>query len=90
MLAILTIGVGLVGVYLAIRIEFDARLFERLTNADAAQWRAFDAAMTRLGLMPSVKAGRPLAERIRGALRMARWHVAMLVAQIAILLFVFS
>jgi hypothetical protein len=87
---LLTIEIGLVGVYLAVRIEFDARLFERLTNADAAQWRAFDTAMTRLGLMPSVKAGRPLAERISGALRMARWHVAVLVAQIAILLFVFS
>jgi hypothetical protein len=83
---LLCIVVGLLGVYVAIRIEFDARLLDRLVHADRTQWRAFDAAMMRLGLLSSDQVGRSLAERLRGMRRLARLQIALLALQAVLLL----
>jgi hypothetical protein len=86
LLLALVFVVGLLGVYIAIRIEFDARLLDHYAHANFAQWRAFDAAMMQLGLLASDKAGRGLAERLRGMRRLALLQIALLALQAALLL----
>lgn len=74
---------GLAEFWLAARVAIDADLFAALADGDLAR---FDEAMRRLGLMPQHKAGRPIDERIRGALRLLKLQVALLAVQIAALL----
>lgn len=45
-----------------------------------------DAALTRLGLLPAAKAGRPAAARIAGAARLLRWQIAALLVQLGLLI----
>ena len=71
--------VGLIEFWLAARVAIDADLFSALGEGDLAQ---FDEAMRRLGLMPQSKAGRPMDNRIRGALRLLKLQGAMLLLQI--------
>jgi hypothetical protein len=71
--------VGLIEFWLAARVAIDADLFSALGESDLAQ---FDEAMRRLGLMPQSKAGRPMDNRIRGALRLLKLQGAMLLLQI--------
>ena len=62
---------GLAETYLAIRVGFDAALFRRLgEHSGRPISRALDAALTRLGLLPAARAGRPLELRIAGAQRL--------------------
>jgi hypothetical protein len=74
------IVVGLVEFWLAARVAIDADLFAALGEDDLAR---FDEAMRRLRLMPDSKAGRPMDDRIRGALRLLKLQGAMLLLQIA-------
>lgn len=60
---------GLVQKYLALRVAFDAELFARLETLGLAE---LDAALLGLGLLAPERAGRPLAKRSRGALRLLR------------------
>jgi len=60
---------GLVQKYLALRVAFDAELFARLESLSLAE---LDAALLGLGLLAPERAGRPLAERSCGALRLLR------------------
>lgn len=60
---------GLVQKYLALRVAFDAELFARLESLSLAE---LDAALLGLGLLAPGRAGRPLTERSRGALRLLR------------------
>lgn len=85
-LMVIAFVAGLVEVYVAIRVEFDARLLDRLADADREQWRAFDAAMMQLGLLSPATAGRGLAERLRGMRRLARLQIALLALQAVLLL----
>jgi len=71
--------VGLIEFWLAARVAIDADLFAALGEGDLAR---FDEAMHRLGLMPEGKAGRPMDDRIRGALRLLKLQGAMLLLQI--------
>jgi len=72
--------VGVIEFWLAARVAVDADLFAALgENDDLAR---FDEAMRRLGLMPDSKAGRPMDDRIRGALRLLKLQGAMLLLQI--------
>ena len=71
--------VGVIEFWLAARVAIDADLFSALGESDLAQ---FDEAMRRLGLMPQSKAGRPMDNRIRGALRLLKLQGAMLLLQI--------
>lgn len=69
---------GLVQKYLALRVAFDADLFARLETLGLAE---LDAALLGLGLLTPERAGRPLAERSRGALRLLRRQALCVVGQ---------
>jgi hypothetical protein len=87
-LAALAVLAGIAELWFALRVGFDARAFARLARDAAAGGLgidAFDAAMGALGLMPAGKAGRPLAARVRGAMRLLGRQVALLLAQTALL-----
>jgi hypothetical protein len=83
-LCIGAVGAGLAQLYLAIRVGFDAALFGGLTG-EVAELAAFDRAMSRLGLMPEAKAGRPLGARIAGASRLMALQGAALGLQVVLL-----
>ncbi len=77
---------GLAEIYFAVRVGIDAALFQRLAaGADDPDWAVLDAALTRLGMLPAAKAGRPAAARIAGAARLLRWQIAALLVQLGFL-----
>jgi hypothetical protein len=79
---------GLAELWFSVRVAIDARLFQSLSvEDDGPDWTALDAALTRLGLSPAAKAGRPPRLRIAGALRLLRYQAAALAVQFA---FVFA
>jgi hypothetical protein len=80
----LAVLAGIVQTYFAIRVGFDAALFDRLRQTmDLA---ALDAALVQLGLLPAAKAGRPLDQRVAGAQRLFFRQGVALAIQVAILL----
>jgi len=80
----LSIILGLLGFWLAIRIEFDIRIFKLLEDGRLTL-EQFDEAALRLQLMPSGKAGRPIEQRRRGANRLALYLGVIVIMQIAAL-----
>lgn len=79
------IVVGLLQKYWALRVAFDADLFDAVAqDADAVPHRTveLDQALQSLGLQPANRAGRPWAERQRGALKLLRNQAVLLVAQV--------
>ena len=81
--AILVALAGLAETYVAIRVGFDAALFHRLAGApEAADFTGTDAALTRLGLLPATKLGRPVEARVAGAQRLFGWQILALMAQV--------
>jgi hypothetical protein len=87
-LATLSVLAGLAELWFSLRVGFDARAFRRLARGDAPDGLtagAFDTAMGALGLMPADKARRPVPARVRGALRLLGRQIALLLAQIALL-----
>jgi hypothetical protein len=79
------IVVGLVQKYWALRVAFDAELFEvvaRDSDALSDCTLALDQAFQNLGLQPANRAGRPWAERQRGALKLLRNQAALVGAQV--------
>ncbi len=66
--------------YVAVRLAIDARLFGQLGGSGLAL-EQLDAALAALGMSPKGKAGRPLRQRVDGALAWARCHSALVVAQ---------
>ena len=93
--ALLTAGLllismaGLVETYLALRVGFDAALFRRLAEREAASApdpSCFDAALIALGLLPQSKAGRAVEPRALDARRMLTLQGAALAFQVAIIL----
>jgi len=79
--AIVLVGIG--AKYLGTRVAFDARLFE-IAAERALAIEPFDAAMTRLRLIPPSKTGRPWADRCRGARRLLRLQAAAVALQCAL------
>lgn len=77
---------GLFERYLAVRLALDAHLFEALARGRIADLTVLDDALAALSLAPPSKAGRALALRTTGALRLARWHTGTVVLQCAALL----
>jgi hypothetical protein len=75
-------AIGAVEFWLAARVAIDADLLAALDEGDLA---GFDAAMQRLGLMQAGKTGRPMEDRIRGALQLLKLQASMLLLQIAAL-----
>jgi hypothetical protein len=73
--------------YLAVRIEFDRKVFEALAvsaGGVAAATAGFDRAMESLDMLRHGKSGRPLAERARGALRLVKGAGWLLALQLAL------
>lgn len=59
--------------YLAIRVGFDARLFAALGDG-RLDLAALDAGLTKFGMLTPAKAGRTLAPRFEGAMRLFRFQ----------------
>jgi hypothetical protein len=81
--AILVALAGLAEAYFASRVGFDRALFNQLATApEAPDFTGIDAALTRLGLLPAAKIGRPAEARIAGAKRLLGFQILALVAQV--------
>ena len=70
--------------WLAARVALDADLFDVLASRPS-DLAGFDRAMQGLGLMSAAKANRPLADRIRGGLRLLKLQALTLGLQVAVL-----
>jgi hypothetical protein len=74
---------GLAEAYFAIRVGFDAALFRQLASApETPDFTGTDAALTRLGLLPATKLGRPAEARVAGARRLLGFQILGLMAQV--------
>jgi len=81
----LAVLVGLVELYLSIRVMLDAALFRQLATPSAApDWETFDAALLRLRMLPPAKAGRPAEARVAGARRLLRAQGVALIVQMSL------
>ncbi|BAQ84071.1 hypothetical protein [Pseudomonas sp. St29] len=92
-LSLALVLLGLVEKYLALRVAFDADLFQRVADSPAslehstqALDQALDQALGALGLQPVEKGGRPWDQRSRGALGLLRRQALLLAAQVLVLL----
>jgi hypothetical protein len=72
--------------YLALRLAFDARVFEALAQGHIESSADFDAALRQLGFAKAAQAERSIEDRVGGAMRLWRWHVATLLLQLALAL----
>jgi hypothetical protein len=76
---------GAAELYFAVRVGFDAALFRRLADTPAAvDFAKLDGALTVLGLLATAKAGRTLAQRTHGAVRLFRYQMGLAAAQTAL------
>ncbi len=75
------LGAGLAERYLALRLRLDAGLFADLGGGRIGSLYALDAALAGTSLRAAPLHTRPLDQRIAGAGRLLRWHVATLVLQ---------
>jgi hypothetical protein len=82
----LAVLAGVAEAYYAIRVGFDAALFDRLRELATIDLAALDVALVRLGLLSASKSGRPLEQRIAGAQRLFYEQGAAFVIQVAVLL----
>jgi hypothetical protein len=81
--AVLVTLAGLTEMYFAIRVGFDAALFNQVANAPAVpDFAGFDAALTQLGLLPTKTHRRPAGVRIAGARRLFGLQILFLAAQV--------
>ncbi|MFC6336023.1 hypothetical protein GIR22_00820 [Pseudomonas sp. CCM 7891] len=79
------IVLGLLQKYWALRVAFDADLFTLMAR-DLERTPDLDQALQNLGLQSAKRAGRPWAERRRGALKLLRKQAYLLVAQVLLTL----
>ena len=80
---------GLMEKYLALRVAFDADLFQCVADTPAAlehSTQALDQALSALGLQPAQRGGRPWDQRSRGALGLLRRQALLLAAQVLVIL----
>ena len=80
LLSLWMIILGLAQKYWALRVAFDADLFALLA-CDTTRTPDLDLALQTLGLQAPKRAGRPWAERRRGALKLLRKQAWLLGAQ---------
>ncbi|XVN14328.1 hypothetical protein QZH47_25200 [Pseudomonas corrugata] len=81
-------SLGVLQKYWALRVAFDADLFQRVADGIqplAERTQALDQALSTLGLQPA-RGGRPWSERSHGALRLLRRQSLLLAAQIVLTL----
>lgn len=84
-LAILAV---LPALYLAVRLEIDRRLFQRLATAQDANGDdlvALDRALAELGWKAGEGTTRPLAARVAGVVRLVKWQGGLVAAQLVLL-----
>ncbi|EJN31573.1 hypothetical protein PMI35_01426 [Pseudomonas sp. GM78] len=80
---------GLWQKYWALRVAFDAELFQHLANPaeDLPQrTQALDQALAALGLQPADRGGRPWNDRIAGAVKLLRRQALLVAAQLLLTL----
>ena len=80
---------GVLQKYWALRVAFDADLFQHLAAGARdlpERTRALDHALTALGLQPADRSGRPWNERISGALKLLRRQALLVAAQVLLTL----
>lgn len=75
--------VGLAERYVAVRLAVDVRLFDRL-GGNQGDLQRLDAGLAALRMLPAGRAGRPLQQRVDGALGWARRHTLLVAAQVVI------
>ena len=87
-LAAASLLLALPQLWLLLRVAIDRRLFDALATAQQGQpdLAGLDGALLELGGMPAQRAGRPLPDRARGALRLVRASAALTVCQLALAL----
>lgn len=85
LLSLWMIILGLLQKYWALRVAFDADLFALLAR-DLSRTPDLDEALQTLGLQSAKRAGRPWAERRRGALKLLRKQAYLLGAQVLLTL----
>lgn len=85
---------GLWQKYWAVRVAFDADLFQHLAQRAAnldERTQALDQALTALNLQPADRADRPWNQRIAGALTLLRRQALLVAAQVLLtLVFIFA
>jgi membrane protein required for beta-lactamase induction len=72
---------ALLQAYLAARVALDADLFRALGKG-RLEPQTLDASLRRLALAKEAKLGRPLEQRLSGAMRLLKMQVASLVVQL--------
>ena len=80
---------GLWQKYWAVRVAFDADLFQRLARSAAdlgERTQALDQALTALNLQSAERAGPPWSQRIAGALKLLRRQASLVAAQVLLTL----
>ena len=84
LIGLVVIILGVAEAWFALRVGFDAALLRDVANR--TQFAALDTAMVRLDLIAPEKAGRPLEERLQGAMRLMRLQGLCLGGQILLLI----
>ena len=86
-LVALTVAVvlGLIETLLALRVAFDAAALRRMAGHADGMTR-FDTALAALGLAKPGQAGRPMADRAKGCLRLLRLQAIIAILQVAAML----
>lgn len=85
----LLLVLGLWQKYWALRVAFDADLFQRIAEdaqALAQRTRALDQALTTLGLQSAERDARPWSDRTRGALNLLRRQALLVALQVLVTL----
>jgi hypothetical protein len=73
--------IGLPERYLALRLRFDASLFDGLAKNAIATLPAMDSALEQLGLRRNADGTRPLADRVLGTRQLIQRHGVAVIAQ---------
>jgi hypothetical protein len=77
----LVVAAGLAERVLAVRLQFDAALFDALARGRIGHLGGLDAGLAALGLRADTGETRPLDARLAGALQLLRWHRSAVVLQ---------
>ncbi|MGE7956497.1 hypothetical protein ACQKQA_07830 [Pseudomonas sp. NPDC089530] len=88
-LSVALLVLGVLQKYWALRVAFDAELFQRVADSPlplAERSRELDQALSALGLQPANAGGRPWPQRSRGALDLLRRQAWLLAAQVLLTL----
>ncbi|SDA91176.1 hypothetical protein SAMN03159443_04552 [Pseudomonas sp. NFACC15-1] len=89
LLSVALLVLGVLEKYWALRVAFDADLFQRMadsTQSLAERTYTLDQALISLGLQPAARAGRLWTERRHGALLLLRRQSRLLAVQVVLVL----